>query len=153
MNVMLKPTGHALELVRTLKVPRERVFAAWTDPQQANRWWAPRDFELLSCTMDVRPGGKWHRRMRSPRGIVVTKFGVYREVVVPERLAFTYQTEEDGALDDETLVTVTFEEAAAGTRLTLRHVAFESEAASLDHRGGWGGALDRCLAFLSVAQA
>ena len=152
MNVMLKPTGHELELVRTLKAPRERVFAAWTDPQLANRWWAPKDFALLSCTMDVRPGGKWHRRMRSPGGIVVTKFGVYREVAAPERLVFTYQTEEDGALDAETLVTVTFEETAAGTRLTLRHVAFESAAASVDHRGGWGGALDRCVAFMSAAQ-
>ena len=35
MNVVLKPAGHELVLTRELKAPRERVFAAWTDPEQA----------------------------------------------------------------------------------------------------------------------
>ena len=66
MNVMVKPAGSELVLTRDIAASRERLFAAWSDIRQASIWWAPRDFTLLSCEMDVRPGGVWRRRMRSP---------------------------------------------------------------------------------------
>lgn len=150
MNVGLKPAGHELELVRELKARRERVFAAWTDPEQAARWWVPQDCELVSCKMDVRPGGGWHRRMRTKDGLIA-KWGEYREVVSPERLVFTYNTEyADGTVDAETLVTVTFEDLGGRTRLTLRHEAFWSEPASVSHTGGWTGALERLVQFTAA---
>jgi uncharacterized protein YndB with AHSA1/START domain len=148
MNVMLKPADSELVLTRELKAPRERVFAAWTDVEQASRWWVPQDCTLLSCKMDVRAGGGWHRRMRVPDGGVIAKWGEYREVVAPERLVFTYITEyADGKVDPETLVTVTFEDLGGRTRLTLRHERFWSEAARVSHTGGWTGALERLVAF------
>ena len=145
MNVALKAGEQALELVRVLKAPRERVFAAWIDPEQASRWWLPQDCTPVSCKMDVRAGGGWHRRMRAPDGRVVTKWGAYQEVTSPERLVFTYNTEyADGRIDPETLVTVTLEDLGQNrTRLTLRHERFWSESASIGHTGGWTGALNR----------
>jgi uncharacterized protein YndB with AHSA1/START domain len=151
MNVMLQPANHELELVREYKARRERVFAAWTDPEQAARWWVPQGCELLSCKMDVRPGGGWHRRLRTKDG-VIAKWGAYREVVSPDRLVFTYNTEyADGTVDAETLVTVTLEDLGERTRLTLRHEAFWSEPASVSHTGGWAGALDRLAEFTAAA--
>lgn len=149
MNVMTKPTEHELVLVREYKAPPVRVFAAWTDPEQASRWWVPQDCTLVSCKMDVRPGGGWHRQMRVPDGTVIAKWGEYREVVAPERLVFTYITQyADGTVDPETLVTVTFEDLGARTRLTLRHQRFWSEPAKIGHTGGWTGALERLLGFI-----
>ena len=149
MNVALKAGEQALELVRVLKAPRERVFAAWIDPEQASRWWLPQDCTPVSCKMDVRAGGGWHRRMRAPDGRVVTKWGAYQEVTSPERLVFTYNSEyADGTIDPETLVTVTLEALDGGrTRLTLRHERFWSEPASIGHTGGWTGALNRLEQF------
>jgi uncharacterized protein YndB with AHSA1/START domain len=150
MNVALKRDEQALELVRDLKASRERVFAAWIDPDQASRWWVPQSCTLVSCKMDVRPGGGWHRRMRVPNGGVIAKWGEYREVDSPERLVFTYNTEyADGTTDPETLVTVTLEDLGANrTRLTLRHDRFRSEPARIDHTGGWTGALNRLEHFI-----
>lgn len=149
MNVAFQPGEHALELVRVLKASRERVFAAWIDPEQAARWWVPQDCELVSCKMDVRAGGGWHRRMRVSAGGVISKWGEYREVSSPERLVFTYNTEyADGTIDPETLVTVTLEDLGQNrTRLTLRHERFWSEPASIGHTGGWTGALNRLEQF------
>jgi uncharacterized protein YndB with AHSA1/START domain len=101
--------------------------------------------------MDVRPGGTWRRRMRAPGGAVITKHGVYREVAAPERLTFTYITEGvAGVIDPETLVTLTFADLGGRTRLTLRHGAFETDAARIDHQGGWTGALERFEAFIAA---
>ncbi len=150
MNVMVKPAGSELVLTRELKAPRERVFVAWTDVKQAALWWAPRDFTPLSCEMDVRPGGMWRRRMRSPTGDVILKHGVYREIAAPERLVFTYITENAaGIVDPETLVSVSLTDLGSGqTRLTLWHTAFETEASRDDHRGGWTGGLERLAGFI-----
>jgi uncharacterized protein YndB with AHSA1/START domain len=150
MNVLLKPTHHELTVTRDIRAPRERVFAAWTDPRQASIWWAPQDCTPLTCEMDVRPGGAWRRTMRVADGSVVTKHGIYRAVARPEILSFTYTTEyASGEVDPITLVTVTLEEIAGGTRVTLRHVNFETQVSSDSHKGGWTSALQRFAAFIA----
>jgi uncharacterized protein YndB with AHSA1/START domain len=149
MDTLLK--APELFITRDLKAPRARVFAAWTDPKLAARWWAPRDCEPLDCEMDVRVGGTWKRSMRVPDGTVIAKYGVYREVVAPERLVFTYATRyADGHLDPETVVTVTFAERDGGTRLTLRHIGFPNEPLRDSHQGGWTSAIDRFAAFIAI---
>jgi uncharacterized protein YndB with AHSA1/START domain len=150
MNVVTRPVADELVMTRDIAASRERVFAALTDVRQASCWWAPHDFTPLSCEMDVRPGGAWRRRMRAPDGTVVTKWGVYREVTAPEWLVFTYRTQSAGVVDPETLVTVTFADLDNRTRLTLRHTAFETNAARLNHQGGWTGALERLATFIST---
>jgi uncharacterized protein YndB with AHSA1/START domain len=150
MNVMLKPPGQELVITRDLKAPPARVFAAWTDVRQSSVWWVPKDCTLLSCEMDVRVGGAWRRSMRVPDGTVVAKHGVYREVVPPERLSFTYVSEyANGTVDPETLVTIDLAELPDGrTRLTLTHSGFWDEASRVSHTGGWTGAVERLLDFI-----
>lgn len=139
-----------LILMRELDAPRDKVFTAWTDPEQAARWWGPKGFTSVSCTMDVRVGGAWRRAMRAPDGSLHIASGVYREIVRPERLVFTYAWEDDaGRPKPETLVTLTFADRGGGkTRLTLHQALFETVAARDDHRGGWSGCLDRFADYL-----
>src|SRR5438105_5799491 len=92
--------------------PREVVFAAWTDAEQAAQWWGPQGFTTISCEMDVRVGGGYRACMRSPEGTRHCRRGTYREIVPPTRLVFTYAWEDaDGNPGHETLVTVTFADA------------------------------------------
>ena len=151
MNVVVKPETSELVINREIAAPRLAVFTAWTDPERAALWWAPREVTLLSCKMDVRPGGHWHRRMRNSKGEVFVKRGTYREVVSPERLVFTYTTDyESGAVDPETVVSLTFVELAPKrTRLTLWQTGFESDIVRESHTGGWTSAVERLDAFLS----
>ena len=152
MDSLLKRTERELILTRELKAPREKVFAAWTDPARAAQWWCPTDCTLLSCEMDVRPGGKWHRRMRVPDGSVIAKYGVYREVEPPARLVFTYATDYgNGTVDPETVVSLTFAEVPGGTRLTLWHSEFQDVAVRDSHIGGWTTALEALKAFCTSA--
>jgi uncharacterized protein YndB with AHSA1/START domain len=88
--------------------------------------------------------------MRSPDGREHRKRGVYREVVEPERLVFTYANEDaDGKLDHETLVTVTFADFGGKTKLTLHQAVFESVAARDSHEGGWTSCLERFAIYLA----
>ena len=133
-----------LVVSRLIDAPRELVFQAWTDPEQIARWWGPRGFVTVEHDMDIRPGGAYWFVMRSPEGTDHRKRGVYREIVAPERIAFTFAWEAaDGTLGHETLVTVTFDAVDDKTRLTLRQGAFDSVAGRDDHVIGWTSCLER----------
>ena len=148
MDSLLKPSDGELIITRDLKAPREKVFAAWTDPARAAQWWCPSDCTLVGCEMDVRAGGKWHRSMRVPDGSVITKYGVYREVEAPGRLVFTYGTDYgNGTIDPETVVSLTFAEVPGGTRLTLWHTGFKDVAVRDSHVGGWTTTIGKLEAF------
>jgi uncharacterized protein YndB with AHSA1/START domain len=114
-------------IARTFAAPRELVFRAWTDPELVRRWWGPRGFTTTTHEMDVRPGGIWRFVMHGPDGTDYDNRIVYREVVEPERLAYSHDSGED---DDpyRFQVTVTFVERAGKTELTMRSL-FGSAAA------------------------
>jgi uncharacterized protein YndB with AHSA1/START domain len=141
-DIVLAAARHGFTLTRDFAAPRPLVFKAWTEPERAALWWRPRDFATLDCAMDVRVGGAWRIRMRSPQGTLHCKRGIYREIIAPERLVFTYAWEDAaGQPGHETMVTVGFAEHGAGTRLTLHQAIFATATAREAHECGWTSCL------------
>lgn len=144
MPVLEQTDTHTLNLVRHFAAPRSLLFNAWIEPERARIWWAPQGFDILSCHMDVRPEGPWRIRMRSPRGTIHVKRGRYLEIVPPERLVFTWAWESaKGVPEQETIVTLTFEDQGIGTRLTLRQTLFQTTTARDEHHTGWSSCMER----------
>jgi uncharacterized protein YndB with AHSA1/START domain len=143
-----------LVITRIFDAPCRLVFKMWTEPEHLVRWWGPSGFTTISGRMDVRTGGVWSRSMRAPDGRVIRKHGVYREIVMPERLVFTYVTDDPvGNPGPETLVTVTFTDLGRKTRLTLHQGGFESVLAGEAHHAGWTSCLERLAEHLSANAA
>ena len=141
-----------LVITRVFDAPRPLVFKAWTEPDRLVRWWGPQGFTTPSCTMDVRPGGAFRFWMRSPEGTDHWLRGVYREIVEPERLVFTWAWEDaEGKPGHETVLTVSLAEHGAKTKLTLRQAVFESVTARDEHQSGWTSGLDRLAEYLARA--
>ena len=136
-----------LSITRTFDAPRSLVFAAWTDPQHLMKWWGPRGYTPQSCEVDLRPGGAYRLVMKSPEGNDNRMHGVYREVVPPQRLvlAGSWVDASGTPIGPTSILTLTFEDAAGKTRLTLHNRIFESEASRDAHYRGWNSSLD-CLA-------
>ena len=141
-----------LLLDRVFDAPRDVVFKAWSEPEHLIHWWGPRGFTTDIEKMEFRVGGAYRIHMRSPEGSDHWSQGVYREIVPPVRLVMV------GSLADargtpttpETVLTVTFEERGAQTRLTL-HSVFETVTARDAHRGGWSSSLERLVEYLAAA--
>ena len=141
-----------LVITRVLDAPPRLVFKAWSEPARLVHWWGPQGFTLPSCKMDVRPGGAFRFHMHSPEGTDHWLRGVYREIVEPERLVFSWAWEDaEGKPGHETLVTVTFAEHGGKTKLTLHQADFESVTARNEHQGGWTSSLDRLTEYLAKA--
>ena len=161
-----QPDNRELTLTRVFDAPRALVFKAWTTPAHMMRWWGPNGFTCLSCSIDLRVGGEWRLAMRSPNGIEDRQRGVFREIVEPERIVFTYQFEEfagrpdsgrpmnDGAAPGhQTIVTVSFEDLGGKTRLTVHQGVFQSAEARDNHIHGWSEALDHLAEFVTTSAA
>jgi uncharacterized protein YndB with AHSA1/START domain len=139
-----------LQLKRVFKAPREKVFNAWTDPKQMKQWIIPQDgFSVPNVEVDFRVGGKYRIEMLSPNGICHTAVGSYREIVVPEKLVFTWFWE-NRPEEGETLFTVEFYEQGIATQVLLTHELFQNETVRDDHNKGWSGALNQLAKFLSI---
>src|SRR5690242_1491098 len=117
-------------ITRVFDAPRSLVFKAWTEPEHMVKWFGPKDFTATIIVNEVRTGGAYDFHMRGPNYDDHWK-GTYREVVVPERLVFTWPA------GPESIVTVTFEDLGGKTKLTLRHGMFETVAQRDDHQRGW----------------
>jgi uncharacterized protein YndB with AHSA1/START domain len=83
--------------------------------------------------------------MRSPAGEDHWVWGVYQDIVEPERIVFTWNRGEDarGALWSSTVVEVTFVKRGGQTEFTLRQSLFETVPYRDEHGFGWGQSLDR----------
>jgi len=138
------PADRVLTIARLFDAPRELVWRAWTDPKHAINWWGPRDYPAREVEMDVRVGGRWRHCLRSTEtGADLWHGGVFREVVPPERLVFTFAWEEEGERGIENVVTITFTAQGKKTLMNFRQTPFQSAEERDGHQGGWGSAFDR----------
>ena len=136
-----KPGG-GLQVVmeHTFRVPRPRVFRAWTDPALMEKWFAPAGMQAVGVQADVAVGGSYRIGMRGPDGIVNVVAGKYVEILPPERLVFTWAWQTDPP-EAVSLVTVEFFDLGDATRVVLKHRQLPTPQDQESHRRGWEGCL------------
>jgi len=91
--VVTLPSDREIQMTRLFDAPRELIFEAYTSCEHLARWWGPRKYELSSCKMDFRPGGKYRFVHSGPDGEEHGFRGEYREIVEPERIVSTFEWE------------------------------------------------------------
>lgn len=142
-----------LVIKRTLSAPPERVFSAFTDPDQLTRWWWPHGFTCPAAEVDLRVGGKYRLGMEWPESTPSdAQFshcmaGEYFEIDPPRRLVMSGRAvnDEQGELF-ATLLEVSFEACDEGTALTVRQSYFEpmpSPEAMGGAEQGWSEQLEK----------
>ena len=145
-----------LVLERTVDVPRELVWAAWTQPEHITKWFTPAPWTTPHCEIDLRPGGAFHVVMRSPEGEEFPNTGCYLEIVRNERLVWTgalepgYRPASDRPGGPVFTCIITLEAHGKGTKYTAlalhRDEAGCKAHAEMGFHDGWGKALDQLVA-------
>ncbi|PSB07777.1 polyketide cyclase [filamentous cyanobacterium CCP2] len=149
MNNATTIHNRQLTITRVFDAPRSLVFKVWTQPEHFSRWLGPKDFTAIACHMNVQLGGMYRACIRSPEGNDHWMQGIYREVIEPERLVFTFAWEDENSRPKhETLVTVTFEEQDNKTLMTFQQAIFESTESRDSHNTGWSECFDRLATYL-----
>jgi uncharacterized protein YndB with AHSA1/START domain len=115
-----------LVVTRTFNAPAHIVFEAWSKPELFKQWWVPKSvgMSLVSCDMDIRTGGTYRLVFSHPDfDQPMAFFGTYNEVTPHKRIVWTNQESDQGAV-----TTVTFEENAGKTLVTLHELYPTTEA-------------------------
>ncbi|HNV74446.1 MAG TPA: SRPBCC family protein [Gemmatimonadaceae bacterium] len=86
---MTVSSDYDLEISRVLRVPRELVWQAWSDPAHLKEWWCPKPWTTEVRAFDLTPGGAFHTFMRGPDGGTSDNPGAFLEVVPQSRLVWT----------------------------------------------------------------
>lgn len=109
-----------LVVTRTFNAPPSIVYRAWSQPELFQRWWVPKSapgVSLVSCQMDVRTGGRYRLEFGAGGSDTMAFYGKYLEVVPNERIVWTNEEGEEGAI-----TTVTFKDEGGKTLLTFHEV-------------------------------
>lgn len=110
------PTEREVVVTRVFDAPRSLVFDAWTRPELLKRWLEAPGRSMAICEIDLKVGGAYRFLWRGPNKKDVGMYGLYREIVRPERLVRTESWEDWDA--GESLVTVVLEERGGKTTFT-----------------------------------
>lgn len=151
---------------RVFNAPREKVWAAWTEPEQIKQWWGPEGFSAPSIKLDLKVGGKYVYAMQGPPGSewekVMYSGGEFKQIVPMEKIVSSdYFSDADGnkmpaadfgqpeGFPDESNYTVTFEDAGEGkTKVTIISHLPDDEAIikAIEDSGaaeGWASSLNK----------
>jgi len=113
------PSEREIALTRVFDAPRSLVFEAYTKPELLKRWLGVHNGWVLAvCEIDLRVGGTYRYVWRGPNRAEMGMRGVYREVVVPERLVTTEKFDQ-AWYEGECVGTVTLVEQGGKTTLTM----------------------------------
>ena len=122
-----------IELVvrRRIRATAERLFEAWTQPDQLRLWWGPPTVTCAGATIDLRVGGGYRIGNRYADGRIVWIAGDFEVVAPPSKLVFTWRIEPGPARIE--LVTVLFEQRDDATDVTVSHQRIADAATRAGH--------------------
>jgi uncharacterized protein YndB with AHSA1/START domain len=135
-------------ITRIFDAPRERVFRAWTDPDELAAWYGPAQFETPreKVKIDLRVGGRLELTMVRRDGGGEFRIGYeIVELVEPQLLVMRSDPMPEAGLPDGTVVRVEFHDHGPKTRMTLTDGPMPPEGCAAAE-AGYNAAFDKLAA-------
>jgi len=139
---------------RTIRATPERLFEAWTRPDQLQKWWGPKSVTCIAAEVDLKVGGRYRIANQFPDGNILWIAGEFEIIERPRKLAYTWALEpqnkrppdqgdrpESDAGPSERVV-VTFEARGPDTEVIVTHERILNPAMRDRHEQGWFGCLE-----------
>ena len=128
-NLKLTTRGdREIVMTRVFDAPRTLVFDAFTKPELVKQWLlGPPGWSMPVCEIDLRVGGSYRYVWRKAGVPDMGMGGVYREVVVPERVVAT-ETFDQAWYPGEAVGTLVLVEQAGKTTVTQTMLYQSQEA-------------------------
>jgi uncharacterized protein YndB with AHSA1/START domain len=136
-------------ITRVFDAPRERVFRAWTDPDEVAAWYGPEHFDTPRerIHIDLRVGGRYELTMvrRDGGGEFAIGYEIV-ELAEPELIVLRSDPMPEMGIHEPTITRVELQEVDGRTRMTLTDGPYvESRHAE----AGWSQAFDKLAAFVA----
>jgi uncharacterized protein YndB with AHSA1/START domain len=135
----------AVVIRRVIAAPREKVFAAWLDPELLAQFMTPGEQTIATAQNDPRAGGRFRVVMEHGSETVEHR-GEYLTIDPPSLLSFTWMSKYTDL--QPSVVTIELrDDGAGGTELTLTHRRLPPSRMDA-HRDGWTSIVEKLSALL-----
>jgi len=134
---------------RTIAASPERLFDAWTDPQQLVHWWGPPPVQCIAAEIDLRVRGRYRIANRFPDGRVLWIVGAFEVISRPTLLVYSWRIE-SGPHPRERVRVQFLARGASKTEVVVTHERIVDGDLRRRHRDGWIGCLDKLAAFVAA---
>jgi uncharacterized protein YndB with AHSA1/START domain len=137
-------------ITRIFDAPRERVFRAWTDPDEVAAWYGPEQFDTPRdrIRIDLRVGGRYELTMvergegaEFPIGYEII------ELVEPELLVLRSDPMPQLGMHEPTITRVELQDLGGRTRMLLIDGPYPEKGHA---EAGWSAAFDKLAALVAV---
>ena len=139
-------------ITRIFEASRERVFKAWTDPDELAGWYGPAHMEAPRerIHIDLRIGGRWELTMIPRGGGAEFTIGYeILELVAPELLVLRSDPMPQMGMHEPTILRVEFHDHGAKTRMTLSDGPYPPQARG-HAEAGWTAAFESLATILAT---
>lgn len=143
-----------LIITRSFNLLPASIWKAWSEPESFKKWWGPKGYDCPTCSIDFTVGGRYLTSMRLKKdGTEIWSTGHYNEIIPQQKIVYTDSfADSNGNIVDaayykmppmpvELQVTVTLQEIAGKTLMTLQHKGIPEEMQE-DCRKGWQSSFD-----------
>ncbi len=145
-------TDQQVLITRIFETSRERVFRAWTDPNQLAAWYGPEhmDAPRERIHIDLRIGGRWELTMVGRGG--GDEFTISYEIlelVEPELIVLRSDPMPEMGIHEPTILRVELHDHGAKTRMTLSDGPYPPQGRG-HAETGWTAAVDNLARSLAT---
>jgi uncharacterized protein YndB with AHSA1/START domain len=147
----MSPQGREIRVERTFRAPPDKVFAAFTNVEVLQRWWAPGlGWEIPVAEVNLTVGGRMRLVMQNPQGEEYGGQGEFVEIDPPRRLTYVWRWDDEEDAEPQFVEVDFFETDDGSTAVVLTNKGLRDEASMDDHRDGWELSFDNLVAVLSA---
>jgi uncharacterized protein YndB with AHSA1/START domain len=146
MSESTRVADHEVVITRIFDAPRDRVFAAWTDPGAVADWFGPAHMTTQGVQIDLRVGGRYELTMTRPDGGAFAVGYDIIELEPPALLVLRSDPMPEHGMAEPTVVRVDLHDHGEKTRMTLT----DGPMPGAEHAAaGWNAAFDKLAARLT----
>lgn len=143
MNFLQSEPGAEPVIVEGIfNVPPERLFRAWTEPEEIVKWFGIRPHSVATAEIDLRVGGRWRFVLEEGGERSAQLEGAYLTIEPDRKLVFSWAYVvrfPDGRTEEtaHSQVAVTFTPHGRATRVHLTHRSIEAAEGRIGVGRGW----------------
>lgn len=89
MNFTVDKVNKKVNVEREFAAPVKNVWAAWTQAELLDQWWAPKPWQARTKTLDFKEGGHWLYAMVGPEGEEHWARADYQSIAPMKKLSWT----------------------------------------------------------------
>jgi uncharacterized protein YndB with AHSA1/START domain len=137
-----------VEVRRVIRASRQRVYEAWTRPEELRKWLAPGQMSVAAAETNPSEGGGYRIELKGSMdglpenaGRRTCVHGVYTRLVPNELVSFTWNP--DWNTEGESQVTIRLSDVEGGTEMVLTHERIATDSTRAGYTQGWNSCLDK----------